>query len=128
QPVQLWLLAANRAMLALATGRVDEASALMADALPLGERAQPEHAIPHDRLQRYTLAYFRRDVAGHEPALRYLAAAWPAGSRLSLRSCPRPGPERAAERGEEAGRQPRSERLRRASLRPGVALRHGLAG
>jgi DNA-binding SARP family transcriptional activator len=78
QPVQLWLLAANRALLALATGRLDEAQALMAEALPLGVRAQPEHAIPHDRLQRYTLACFRGELDEIEPELRALAADYPA--------------------------------------------------
>ena len=78
QPVQLWLLTANKAMLALATGRLDEAEALMAAALPLGERAQPEHAIPHDRLQRYTLGCFRGELDESEPELRALAADYPA--------------------------------------------------
>jgi tetratricopeptide (TPR) repeat protein len=78
QPVQLWLLAANRALLALATGRLEEAETLMAEALPLGERAQPEHAIPHDRLQRYTLGCFRGELDGIEPELGALAADYPA--------------------------------------------------
>jgi tetratricopeptide (TPR) repeat protein len=62
----------------LATGRLDEAQALMAEALPLGVRAQPEHAIPHDRLQRYTLACFRGELDEIEPELRALAADYPA--------------------------------------------------
>jgi DNA-binding SARP family transcriptional activator len=78
QPVQLWLLASVRALLALATGRLVEAEALMADALPLGERAQPEHAIPQDRLQRYTLGCFRGDDGGLEPDLQELVVAYPA--------------------------------------------------
>jgi tetratricopeptide (TPR) repeat protein len=78
QPVQLWLLAANRALLALATGRFEEAQALMAEALPLGERAQPEHAIPHDRLQRYTFACFRGELDWIESELHALAADYPA--------------------------------------------------
>jgi DNA-binding SARP family transcriptional activator len=78
QPVQLWLMAANAALLALATGRLAEAEAQMAKALPLGARAQPEHAIPHDRLQRYTLGCFRGELDGVEPSLRELATAYPA--------------------------------------------------
>jgi DNA-binding SARP family transcriptional activator/tetratricopeptide (TPR) repeat protein len=78
QPVQQWLLAANRALLALATGELSKAEALMEEALPLGERAQPEHAIPHDRLQRYTLGCFRGDLDGIEPDLRALVRDFPA--------------------------------------------------
>jgi DNA-binding SARP family transcriptional activator/tetratricopeptide (TPR) repeat protein len=78
QPVQVWLLTANKAMLALATGRLEEAEELMAAALPLGERAQPEHAIPHDRLQRFTLGCFRGELDESEPELCALAAEYPA--------------------------------------------------
>jgi DNA-binding SARP family transcriptional activator len=78
QPAQRWLLTTNRAMLSLATGRLAPAEGLMDDALTLGMRAQPEHAIQHDRLQRYTLGIFRGDIRGVEPGLRDLADAYPA--------------------------------------------------
>jgi DNA-binding SARP family transcriptional activator/tetratricopeptide (TPR) repeat protein len=77
QPVQLWLTTANRALMALAAGRFDEAEELTRQALPLGARAQPDHAIPHDVLQAYTLADFAGGLDAHERPLRALVADYP---------------------------------------------------
>jgi DNA-binding SARP family transcriptional activator/tetratricopeptide (TPR) repeat protein len=70
QPVQLWDVRSTQAMLALATGKLDEAQELVAEALALGERAVPEAAIPIYQLQRYTLADFRGRLEEVEPATR----------------------------------------------------------
>src|SRR5438874_603812 len=55
QPAQLWGLLAAKAMLALASGRLDEAETLVTEAFAFGERAQPEMAIPVYALQRCML-------------------------------------------------------------------------
>jgi DNA-binding SARP family transcriptional activator len=78
QPVQAWQVRAARAMLALTAGRLDEAEGLIADSLALGERAQPEMAIPVHRLQRYTLCDLRDTLAELEPRLHALVAEYPA--------------------------------------------------
>jgi DNA-binding SARP family transcriptional activator/tetratricopeptide (TPR) repeat protein len=77
QPVQLWDVCGTRAMLALATGRLDEAEELIPRALALGQRAVPEAAIPIYQLQRYTLADFRGSLEGTEPAIRGVVAEHP---------------------------------------------------
>src|SRR5215207_5088412 len=59
QPVQLWQVCGEQAMMALATGRFSEAEELISKAFALGENAQPEMAIPVYRLQRYALCDFR---------------------------------------------------------------------
>ena len=51
QPAQLWLIAAGRADLALFHGRFQEAQALIAEALTLGERAQSKDSVLSHRLQ-----------------------------------------------------------------------------
>jgi tetratricopeptide (TPR) repeat protein len=65
-------------MLALAAGRLAEAEELTEQAFALGERAKPEIAIPVYRLQRHTLCDFRGGLEEVEPAIRDLAADWPA--------------------------------------------------
>jgi DNA-binding SARP family transcriptional activator len=79
QPAQLWEVCGVRAMVALALGRLTEAEALIPQALALGERAIPDGAIPHHRLQLYAL----RDLRGEglddlEPELRDLVSTYPA--------------------------------------------------
>jgi DNA-binding SARP family transcriptional activator len=82
QPAQLWQVVASRASLALAAGRLDEAEALVADALAHGERATPELALPAYRVQRYTLDEFRGTLdETHEP-LDELARSYPARAVL----------------------------------------------
>jgi DNA-binding SARP family transcriptional activator len=55
QPAQLWITAATRANLALFQGRFDEAQALIADALTLGQLAQRRDAVLSQRLQLFVL-------------------------------------------------------------------------
>jgi hypothetical protein len=78
QPERLWQADSARAMLALATGRLDDAEALMERAFSHGERAQPAAAIPVVQLQRYTLRELRGGVATLEPAVRQVVAEHPA--------------------------------------------------
>ena len=78
QPAQLWRVGGERAMLALATGRLTEADELVEQAVALGERAQRDEAIPVYHLQRYTLGDFRGSPGEVEPAIRELIAAYPA--------------------------------------------------
>jgi len=78
QPVELFHACAAQAMLELAAGRLDEAEKLVSDAFALGERAQPEMAIPVYALQRYTLCDFRGNLNEVEPAIRELVADYPA--------------------------------------------------
>jgi len=77
QPAQLWLITASQALIALGTGRLNDAERLMPIALELGQRALPDGAIPHYEMQRHTLALFRGGVQEVEPALRGLADAYP---------------------------------------------------
>jgi hypothetical protein len=65
-------------MLALAAGRLDEADELVRQAFALGERAQPEMAMPVYGLQRYTLCDFRASLDEVEPTISSLAAEYPA--------------------------------------------------
>jgi DNA-binding SARP family transcriptional activator len=78
QPAHLWRACGERAMLALAAGRLVEAERLIAQALAHGERAQRAEAIPVHRMQRYTLCDLRGSPAEVEPAIRELAAEYPA--------------------------------------------------
>jgi tetratricopeptide (TPR) repeat protein len=78
QPAHLWLARSVQAMLALATGRLEDADVLIAQAFAHGERALPDVAIPHYRLQRYTVCDFRGGLEEVEPAMRDLVAEFPA--------------------------------------------------
>jgi eukaryotic-like serine/threonine-protein kinase len=78
QPAHLWRVCGERALLALAAGRLSEAEELIERALALGERAQRDAAISVYRLQRYTLCDFRGSVGDVEPGIRELVAAYPA--------------------------------------------------
>ncbi len=77
QPAQLWLVSASAAMLALAEGDLTGAEVLVARSLTIGEKAQRDAAIPHDRLQRYTLASFRGGLDEVESDIRALVADYP---------------------------------------------------
>jgi tetratricopeptide (TPR) repeat protein len=77
-PAQLWQVRGVQAMLALAAGRLTDAEELVAQALALGEGAQPTAAIPVHALQRYTLCDFRGGLEQVEPAIRDLVAQYPA--------------------------------------------------
>lgn len=78
QPVQLWLVLANQAMVSLASGALGEAKQLIETALTVGEHAQPHGAIPIYWFQRLTLADFVGGLEEVEPALRELVARYPA--------------------------------------------------
>jgi DNA-binding SARP family transcriptional activator len=78
QPVQLWLVCANRAMLSLATGGLSQARELIEDALALGEHAQPHGAIPIYWFQRFTLSDFVGGLEEITPALQDLVLRYPA--------------------------------------------------
>jgi DNA-binding SARP family transcriptional activator/tetratricopeptide (TPR) repeat protein len=78
QPVQLWQVYSAQAMLALAKGRLPLAEELVTEAFSLGQRAQPEMAIPVHRLQRYALCDFQGSLEEIEPEIRELADAYPA--------------------------------------------------
>jgi DNA-binding SARP family transcriptional activator/tetratricopeptide (TPR) repeat protein len=77
QPAQLWDIYAAQAMVALATGRFDEAEELMPQALALGERAVPEAAIPIFQFHRYTLFDFRGGLEQVERSLHDVVAQHP---------------------------------------------------
>jgi DNA-binding SARP family transcriptional activator/tetratricopeptide (TPR) repeat protein len=77
-PAQLWQVCGIQAMLALAAGRLNDADQLIPRALALGERAQPTAVIPVHVLQQYTLSDFRGGLENVEPAIRHLAAEYPA--------------------------------------------------
>jgi tetratricopeptide (TPR) repeat protein len=78
EPNQLWQVLATRAMLALAAGRLVEAEERMKQAFALGERAQPEMAIPIDWFQRFTLLDFQGELERIEPPVREMIDGYPA--------------------------------------------------
>ena len=65
-------------MVALEQGRISEAPALMSEAFPLGERAQPDMAIPAYGMQQFMLAELEGHVAEVEETLRGVVADFPA--------------------------------------------------
>ena len=77
EPTQLWQVLATRAMLALAAGRLAEAEELIPQSFALGERAQPEMAIPIDWFQRFMLRDFRGQLYQVEPPVRELIGEYP---------------------------------------------------
>jgi DNA-binding SARP family transcriptional activator len=77
QPAQLWQVSSMRALLALATGDFAEAERLNAEALELGERAQPGFAIPAFRIQRQMLCTFEGRAQEVESMIRELVAEYP---------------------------------------------------
>jgi DNA-binding SARP family transcriptional activator len=77
QPAQLWQYCASRALLALAVGELSRGEELVAEALALGERAQPTAATSVYVLQRYTLCDFRGTLADVEADVRDLVASYP---------------------------------------------------
>lgn len=78
QPAQLWLVRGQEANLAIGTGDLTAADALVAQALEAGQVAQPDTAIPHELMQRAALAELRGGLETLEPELRALAAEQPA--------------------------------------------------
>jgi eukaryotic-like serine/threonine-protein kinase len=78
QPLQLWQAATDKALMALTSGCLDDADALIDDAFALGKRAIPELAIPIQRFQRYLLCDFRGELDQAEPGIREIVAAHPA--------------------------------------------------
>ena len=78
QPGQLWQVQAAEAMLALAHGELDEAERLIPQAFQFGERSLRDTALPVYELQQWALADLRGRSAEVAPAIRDLAAAFPA--------------------------------------------------
>lgn len=83
QPAPLWEVRGAQAMLALAAGRLAEAEELIRQAFALGERAEPEGAIPVCGLQRYMLCDFRGGLEDCEAPIRELVAMF--GARPAFR-------------------------------------------
>ena len=77
QPVQSWHVLAWKAMQALTEGRLTEADELVAAAGALGERAQPDMAIPVHRLQRYAAAELRGQLEEVLPDVQGLVDEYP---------------------------------------------------
>src|SRR6266545_1356483 len=77
EPNQVWQVLATRAMLAIAAGRLAEADELVAQSFALGERAQPEMAIPIDWFQRHSLRDFRGALEQMEPPVREMISGYP---------------------------------------------------
>jgi len=78
QPVQLWQIEVDEAMLALDAGRLDDADAAIERAFAIGDRAIPELALPARTFQRYLLADFRGGLDTVEPQMRAVVADHPA--------------------------------------------------
>jgi DNA-binding SARP family transcriptional activator len=78
QPAHLWGVRGAEAMMALATGKLDDAGVLIQQAFALGERARAYMAIPVERIQRYTLCEFRGPLEAMVSDISDLAAAYPA--------------------------------------------------
>jgi DNA-binding SARP family transcriptional activator/tetratricopeptide (TPR) repeat protein len=78
QPDHLWQVHAAQAMLALAAGRFHEAEQHIHTFAALGERAQPEMALPVERLLRYSLSDLRGRLPEIEPQLAGLVRTYPA--------------------------------------------------
>ncbi|HEY3050088.1 MAG TPA: BTAD domain-containing putative transcriptional regulator [Gaiellaceae bacterium] len=78
QPGQLWQVHAAEAMLALAVGELAEAERLIPQAFQFGERSLRDTALPVYELQQWALADLQGRSAEVAPALRDLAAAFPA--------------------------------------------------
>ena len=77
-PSQLWGIWSLQSLLALATGRLDEASELIDRGFPLGERALGEHTIPVYRLQRYTLHDYAGRLEDVGDSIAELVTSYPA--------------------------------------------------
>ena len=77
QPVQSWHVLAVRALQALTEGRLGEADELVAAAGALGERVQPDLAIPVHWLQRYAARELRGQLEGMLPGVAGLAEEYP---------------------------------------------------
>jgi tetratricopeptide (TPR) repeat protein len=78
QPAHLWDVGGAQAMFAVATGPLDEAYTLVQQVRDLGERVQPEIALPVYCLQWHTLRDFRGGLENIEPAILDLVATRPA--------------------------------------------------
>ena len=77
-PVEHHQVLATRAMLAMTTGRFVEAEELIVTAFAIGERAQPEMAVPTYALHRHTLNDLQGDSIEVERSLQELIAKYPA--------------------------------------------------
>jgi DNA-binding SARP family transcriptional activator len=78
QPAQLWLLLATRATLALFEGRLEEAEALIEEALEVGRHAQGADAVLSHRIHLFTLRWQQGRLDGLEEILIRSAEEYPA--------------------------------------------------
>jgi DNA-binding SARP family transcriptional activator len=78
QPAQLWLVNSDRAMFALAAGRLAEAEELIPQAFAFGRGVLPDMAMGVYRLQRHALRDLQGGLEEIEPEIRDLAAGYPA--------------------------------------------------
>ena len=78
QPVHQWDVAGSKAMLTIAQGRLDDGERLAEAARALGERPQPDMAMPVYYAQSYTLADLRGDLEEVEEDMRSLVRERPA--------------------------------------------------
>jgi DNA-binding SARP family transcriptional activator len=77
QAVQLWHVNSAQAMLAIAEGRFADAEERIARAFSIGDRAQPEMAIPVHRLQRFALHELRGTLGELDVDLEQLPTLFP---------------------------------------------------
>ena len=77
EPSHVWQVLSTSTMLALAAGRFAEAEKLTAQAFALGERAQPEMAIPIEWFHRFTLLDFRGALGQMEPPVSEMIRGYP---------------------------------------------------
>jgi len=80
QPARTWVATAVRAVLELAAGHLELAEQLISEALAVGERAQPDIAIPTYHLQRHSLLELKGPIGKAEPGIVQLATQWPTRS------------------------------------------------
>ena len=101
QPARMWVAAAMHAVVELAVGHLEAAEALIEEALAIGERAQPDMAVPAYHQQRYGLLELTGSLTDAEAGIAQLVSASP---RRSFR-CFLAHAYAATERRDEAARE-----------------------
>jgi tetratricopeptide (TPR) repeat protein len=82
QPARMWVAAVEHATVELAAGHLETAETLIEEALALGERSQPDMAVPAHHQQRHCLLELTGSLADGEAGIADLVASSP---RLSFR-------------------------------------------